>query len=1061
MLHRFKRERSSLSQLSSPVPDMAPLSSAQSPDTGAAASSSRCSIEHSTGLTPQGSKLFRATSAHPPAPDPSPAGCTATAAAGAGSASPAAVEATRAAAKRPCSEEASPREKRWRQGQMKPELAGMMERLQSLQAEFVQQQQQQQAARASPVRPNSGLGHATPTRKKLLANRRRSDSSAGCSPECSAVRPQLLLQQVQPASGAASPGPAATPPLSPGRLTPARAAAGATTAGKGSTKQPWASPLASGSAKSARRTVRRSPVSSPPPSMDRRQQAAAHRVDAAGQQQSPGAVFGSRTLARSMQRRKSTAADESAAPGEAAEAAAVLKEEERTTPAPDPPSPAAAASVAVASPSAVADNAASPQPAAAADNSGLLAALFGDDSPAPSPVASAVSPELGLRGDSSPVTSTPGGWQQAASPAKLNAAARSAPSSAVGTPAGTPKAPNTQARLAQLLDIYSSPEVSPEQGAFSARKDSSSRRRRSLSPTRRSLPRLDEVLRQGSRSPSLSDPSESSSPDRLALRSPLASSCSPQQQQHQQGQQLVSRSRASPSGIPSLQGSRRQLLEQNGRLDVSSECRVSIGTSIAARSPAKAAALGSPLAQLRSRQSAACAAQVAPSGVTVEQQAAAEAGHRVRDSGGRRDSIDLTPVPASGLIYTSNDDTPKVNLCGALTDSPLPAAVPHPQAAALGDVPAGLAAVRTKAGATVTPAGNHQVWPAWGSDGAWEVTPSPEAIELKKLWPGAAAAAQGATAPGGQADQLAGRPCSAASAPGAAQEGDQGLGVSAGGSSLGTSAGGTAVPGEAPLLESGSSYWVAQNPCYDMTPHGSAGRSTKNLDSFLGGSDAGALLTDTSQVSSLLSHPVQGLTRDGAGSTEGGADSCAGAEAEASCDAGVRGVSRHTSYASATSSPLELQLPGTPGSACGSSMPGSEPGSVGSSRGGSKRLSSTGGRFSGRGLQSLLGHSPSNSGPDSDCKPGSAAGMLGLLQRMKLGRSKDRSKSGSSAGGGCMSPQVRHHSDMLDGLTVAVLQHTDIRTWYNLSSCRHDGRTVLCCSIQTSALGSLSSCRHA
>lgn len=664
--------------------------------------------------------------------------------------------------------------------------------------------------------------------------------------------------------------------------------------------------------------------------------------------------------------------------------------------------------------------AAAPGAAAAAvtqDNSRLMAALFGDDSPAASPGAD---------------NSTQGPQDSSRSPEASVAAPAATPEVVEGAAASTPQAPNTRARLAKLLEFDSSPEAPSPARASSPRTAASaggggSGRSLSQSPTRRSLPRLEEVLRQGSsRSPSLSEPSDSSSPDRHLLRSPLASSCSPQQRQH--GAAAVTSKL--PSGIPSLYNSNsssRKALQLGGQLDVSTECRVSIGTCIAARSPARtaAAAATSPLAQAQPPQQQQHATCVLAAVVADGSAAAAEDAGRV----GVCSSLDLTPVPASGVVYT-----PKVGLGGALAAAGAAAAgslAADLQQQQQQQATSGLDAVASKAGVTVTPAGGHQVWPAWGPDGAWEVTPSPAGEGLRKLWP-----------PGGYGQEVAGHAADAAPAVASRSLAAGGAPADAGqaGETGAASSGGAAAGQEAPLLASGSSYWVAQNPCYDMTPQGSAGRSSKGLPGYLGAGDSEAPLSEASHGSSLQGQPGRGL---GAGGHATGGGSAAGSAAETggpapaqSASIGAAGAEdsldalpdgdRYIAYASGTSTPMSgagrtlgllpehLPVPGTPGSACSS-----EPGSVASSRGGSKRQSSAGGgRFSGRGLQSLLGvHSPAHSGPDSDCRPSSpASSMLGLLQRMKkLSLPKGRSKSGgsSSAGGGCMTPRVTGDNDVL------------------------------------------------
>ncbi|KAF6266674.1 hypothetical protein COO60DRAFT_8922 [Scenedesmus sp. NREL 46B-D3] len=105
------------------------------------------------------------------------------------------------------------------------------------------------------------------------------------------------------------------------------------------------------------------------------------------------------------------------------------------------------------------------------------------------------------------------------------------------------------------------------------------------------------------------------------------------------------------------------------------------------------------------------------------------------------------------------------------------------------------AAVRE--GVTITPHGQHVMWPGWGSQGAWEgLTPSPgSSVLAPKL---AATFDPAAT------------PTTAAAAGDAA--GSAASGLMAEGSAVSTESSATAVVAEEPR------FWLQQNPCYDMTP---------------------------------------------------------------------------------------------------------------------------------------------------------------------------------------------------------------------------------------------------
>lgn len=1070
---RFKRERSSLSQLSSPVADAAtPFKAA---DTAAEASSSPGTAEHSTGLTPQGSKLFRAASNQPPAPAPSPA------------ATPLAVAAASAddrAAQRPLSQEPSPREKRWRQGQMNSELAGMRERLENLQALY---QQQQQQPRASPVRPKSSLGHTSSTPKQLLINRRRSDSSAGGAPVAPAVQ-----QQQQPHSPCRQQqqGPQLQLPKSPKALQPGAASPSSPTraslqrllavTGKGgacsssntnnSDSQPWASPSTAVSAKTPNRSVRCSPVGSPPPSARRQQQPAPHAGKAAhapeGSNKAAGPVFGSRTLARSLHRRRSSAAEEVTAQGTAAGAAAATaatpqqgNSADMLPSAPGAPSAGEGAAV-VAGLSPVAAEPASPAAMPAKEDRSLLAALLADDSPAPTPAATAPPPTLA--GEDACSSQEPQGdsssAQQDASgpPVGAGSDADGSPGAALAA-ASTPAAPSTTARLAALLAWDSSPEAasplhldqhpaaSPSGAAAAAASPSSSCVQVLQSPTAgASSPavvqqlRLAEVLRQSSNSPSL-EPSDSSSPDKQQLRSPLTSSCSPQQRHAGQPPLQPGLRVSSPNSMVS-----RRVLELEGRLDVSSECRVSIGTSIAARSPAKAAAGGLLSHALSVGLSEQSSNPASDSGCIAAAASTADPTTGCEGSGAPADvgcsSVDLTPAPAADGFGA--EDTPKANLGGVLMQAgagaTAAAAASSWRPQVVPALPVEVAGVPSKAGVTVTPAGNTEVWPAWGPEGAWAATPSPApatARSVEKVWvphgPSAAASPEPADRDGSQEDSMTAENAATVAAAVAAAAGSysQNTDNEAAGSVAGSTATGDAnqsLPG------CGSEYWITQNPCYDMTPQGSAGRrSSRGQEGLITAADLeAARCFDSSRPCSPnlqeAGEEAGGDLRAGgvvtvALAAEAAEPSAAVAAAVAAADAGssrapsdaLEGGSRYCSFTSAVSSPASAgggtEHPATPGSACGSSQPGSEPGS----RSGSKRHSSAGGRFGSRGLHSLLGQGSSQAGSEGagrPCSPGTHTGMLGLLQRMKMTLPSRRTKSGSSAGG-CMSPQVRLDDD--------------------------------------------------
>lgn len=1083
---RFKRERSSLSQLSSPVADTAatPFKAA---DTAAEASSSPGTAEHSTGLTPQGSKLFRVASNQPPAPAPSPA---ATPLAGAAAAAD-----DRAAQDRPVSQEPSPREKRWRQGQMNSELAGMRERLETLQALY---QQQQQQPRASPVRPKSSLGHTSPTPKQLRINRRRSDSSAGGAPIAPAVHQQQQEQQ-QPHSPCRQQQqqqqrPQLQLPKSPKALQPAAASPSSPTrpslqrllavTGKGgacssstnnSNRQPWASPSAAVSAKAPNRSVRCSPAGSPPPGARRQQQPAPHAGKGAHEpagSNEAGPVFGSRTLARSLHRRRSSAAEEGTAAGAAAATAATPQHGNSAgmlPSAPAAPSTAEGAAVVVAGLSPVAAEPASPAARPAKEDRSLLAALLADDSPAPTPAATAPPPTLAgedacsAQEPQTTGTGDNGSAQQDASGPPVGAGTHSdaSPGAALAA-ASTPTAPNTTSRLAALLAWDGSPEAaSPLQleqhpaaspsgpAAAAAASPSSSCVQVLHSPTAgASSPalvqqlRLAEVLRQSSNSPSL-EPSDSSSPDKQQLRSPLTSSCSPQQRHAGQPPLQPGLRVGSPNSMVG-----RRVLELEGRLDVSSECRVSIGTSIAARSPAKTVAAGGLLSHALSVGLSEQSSNPA-SDLGCVAAAASTADATGCDGSGapadvRCSSVDLTPAPAADGFAA--EDTPKASLGGVLMQEGAGAIAAAAAAAAsswrqqmVPALPVEVAGVPSKAGVTVTPAGNTEVWPAWGPEGAWAATPSPApatARSVEKVWvphgPSAAASPEpDADCDGSQHNSMTALDAAAVAAAVAAAAGScsQATDNAAAGSAAGSTATGDASQS---LPGCGSEYWITQNPCYDMTPQGSAGRrSSRGQEGLITAADLeAARCFDGSRPCS----PNQQQAGE-----EAGGDLCAGgvvaaalaaqaaepsaavAAAVAAADAGssraasdaLEGGSRYCSFTSAVSSPASAggiaEHPATPGSACDSSQPGSEPGS----RSGSKRHSSAGGRFGSRGLHSLLGQGssqPGSEGSGRPCSPGTHTGMLGLLQRMKMTLPSRRTKSGSSAGG-CMSPQVRLDDD--------------------------------------------------
>jgi hypothetical protein len=115
-------------------------------------------------------------------------------------------------------------------------------------------------------------------------------------------------------------------------------------------------------------------------------------------------------------------------------------------------------------------------------------------------------------------------------------------------------------------------------------------------------------------------------------------------------------------------------------------------------------------------------------------------------------------------------------------------------AEASGSLQVSNAAVRE--GVTITPHGQHVVWPGWGAEGAWEgLTPSPGS---NGVVPKLAAAFESAVTPAA-----------------AAVDGGAGPGLAAEGSAISAESSSAAVVAEEPR------FWLQQNPCYDMTPLGS------------------------------------------------------------------------------------------------------------------------------------------------------------------------------------------------------------------------------------------------
>jgi hypothetical protein len=107
-----------------------------------------------------------------------------------------------------------------------------------------------------------------------------------------------------------------------------------------------------------------------------------------------------------------------------------------------------------------------------------------------------------------------------------------------------------------------------------------------------------------------------------------------------------------------------------------------------------------------------------------------------------------------------------------------------------------VSAAAVREGVTITPHGQHVVWPGWGAEGAWEgLTPSP----------GSAVAAPKLAVP----FDAAVTPVAAAAAV------DAGAGLAGEGSALSAESSAAAVVTEEPR------FWLQQNPCYDMTPLGS------------------------------------------------------------------------------------------------------------------------------------------------------------------------------------------------------------------------------------------------
>lgn len=348
------------------------------------------------------------------------------------------------------------------------------------------------------------------------------------------------------------------------------------------------------------------------------------------------------------------------------------------------------------------------------------------------------------------------------------------------------------------------------------------------------------------------------------------------------------------------------------------------------------------------------------------------------------DCCAASPVPApqavvgrpfrSAVSSDASQSECRVSIGGAI--SPMaPAAGPPPGAAdapvvslsplAPAPAPGGgaleaRASAAPAAGVTLTPPSERvQMWPGWGSDAgaAWEATPSPElALGARAMWPDMAAQATQAVAGGGGGD---------------------------------------------------AAGFMLCNPVFDATPPPSGGgRASSGGDqqqqqpfSFTAGPEHSPAPDNQAGTP----HAAKRGSAAGKGSQGGGADAPAleaeAADTQAASDAAAPAPPGEPCSPTPAATPVAAASSGAP-----PDTPPSAPSSHASSSRGGGRLSFRRGPSSSGGkpkpkAASEGGGSPAASGASS---PGSPAGMLGLLQRMRMTLPQRRGSrtSGSSTSGG-------------------------------------------------------------